>query len=96
MLEPMPSTKPRFTLRLDQELKGDLAAWASSMGLTLNDLAVRLLRASLEGAREREAMRRAQEKLEKSPAQSAQKTTPARNAQCTCGSGKKFKRCCGK
>ncbi|MDP7246833.1 MAG: preprotein translocase subunit SecA, partial [Planctomycetota bacterium] len=46
-------------------------------------------------AKERETQEAASMPLDSQPAQTAQKK-PARNAPCSCGSGKKYKQCCGR
>ena len=79
----MPSKKPIFPLRLDPELKARAQAVVADFpGSTLNGWINMLLQHHVERYETEKATR----ELE---------AIPSRNAFCACGSGKKFKRCCG-
>ena len=88
----MPSLIPIFPLRLPAELKARAASVASARGMSLNALVVEAV-----AARVTEPER--DEGETPSPAIVRRvgfvRGAQARNARCACGSGLKFKRCCG-
>jgi hypothetical protein len=100
----MPSPRRVFSLRLPPSVRGRLDELAEQCGISLNQYVATVLadhtgvsrsvlrsRASSDREPELEARaveRRAERALQKPP-------PPSRNAPCPCGSGKKFKRCCG-
>jgi uncharacterized protein YecA (UPF0149 family) len=96
----MPSSVPIFPLRLDADLRAAAEVSAKRMGLSLNAYighAVEAMNRVLpprnlpKGAR---YLGRAIDVVAREEA--AAESFQARNAPCRCGSGKKYKRCCGR
>jgi len=79
-------SEPEFdyagALKLMEELEGMVAGCVKEINLGLKDARIRTARSIQEGA------------IEKSAGQ-AKSTKIGRNEPCPCGSGKKFKKCCG-
>lgn len=83
----MPSKTPIFPLRLDPAVRARLEAIIGP-DASLNSFINRYLMDFVQSY----DMRQVQQKLESAPAMEP----PSRNGMCSCGSGKKFKRCCGR
>ncbi len=87
----MPSSIPIYPLRLSPELLGRAKARAVRMGVSLNAyiaMAVDGLNRAVPPVRHRS---------EYGPkAAAALPAEPSRNSLCSCGSGLKYKRCCGR
>lgn len=81
---PMPSQKPVFPLRLPADLRVRAEGRAVDLGISLNSLIAVALDAYL-----------APEVQAAKPRVVSRPADVSRNMRCPCGSGKKFKRCCG-
>lgn len=84
----MPSSKPVFPLRLPPELRVRAEGRAFDLGISLNALIAVALDAYLAPAEPR--------KVREPPPERVVQLSVSRNAACPCGSGLKFKRCCGR
>jgi hypothetical protein len=87
----MPSSIPIYPLRLEPELRASAMARAAKLGLSFNVYVARAIEAygawkPPKGAVFSKPMPIPDELL----------NPPSRNSLCKCGSGKKFKRCCGR
>jgi len=82
----------RINLSIDEQVHADGVALAADRGQTFSALVSELLRREVaKAARGRPASR---ENKKEVPVVVAKAAVP-RNAPCPCGSGSKFKRCCG-
>lgn len=81
---PVPSQKPVFPLRLPVDLRVRAEGRAVDLGISLNALIAVALDAYL-----------APETPPPRPQVFVKPADVSRNMRCPCGSGKKFKRCCG-
>lgn len=80
----MPSQKPVFPLRLPVDLRVRAEGRAVDLGISLNALVAVALDAYM-----------AQTAPASKPKTVVKPADVSRNMRCPCGSGKKFKRCCG-
>lgn len=81
-----------YPLRLNPDLKARAETRAQALGISLNALIAVALDSYLG---QPPCPRSASRPAARSPATVRQTPTPARNAPCSCGSGQKYKRCCG-
>jgi hypothetical protein len=98
----MPSPRRVFSLRLPPAVRARLDAEAEQRGLSLNQYVVRLLTAHvrlppsvLSSRASRDTEPALELRARSQPASRPLPEPPSRNGPCSCGSGKKFKRCCG-
>lgn len=95
----MPSPRRVFSLRLPPSVRERLDADAQHKGLSLNQYVVRILTAHVglpSSVLRSRASRDTEPVLEsRVTSKAGSGSPPSRNGPCDCGSGKKFKRCCG-
>jgi uncharacterized protein YecA (UPF0149 family) len=82
-------TRRQTTVRVLNELAADADAYCAQVGLTFNALVAVALSEFLR-------LRRRRQKAARSASSRAIAAfQPGRNTLCTCGSGRKYKKCCG-
>ena len=102
----MPSSIPIFPLRLDPKVKDKAMARAKKLGVSFNVYVTRAVEAYGEwkppkgvpsGAKVEGPFKVPDEWLDPRESVKPQaRSSQSRNALCACGSGLKYKRCCGK
>jgi hypothetical protein len=91
----MPSSIPIYPLRLDPKLKASAMDRASKLGLSFNVYVARAIEAY--GAwKPPKGVPKGAVFSKMVPIPDDLLNPPSRNSLCKCGSGKKFKRCCGR
>ena len=97
----MPSSKPVISLRLDPDLRIVVESHAERMRVSLSAFVQSVLREALGVNRLANNGVSVQPVFGRAPSSRAdlvrmsKAQAVAKNAPCPCGSGKKFKRCCG-